>query len=460
MVKARLFASVVTLALLLLSVGPASNRDGTALQAQPGMQVVSPDDDHQGHDHSHTDSQGTLGTASTQAACEEDINRTGRIYNLRFVAAVDNGHCSNSDIDVYQMGARSYVIQGGWDGVAYTHYDVTNPTRPVIVRKHRWSSAGAPYTRTMSSKTFKRGSRYYVVVALERSSTAGYCGVVILDVTSPASPVKKSQYIGRNWCDTHNVFVEKDSYGNGAYIYATANYTKDLRVLDISGKHGGTVSAPKEIGGYRAPTADPYGPGFGNNWVHDITVVNHGGTKGRRVYVAYWYSGVVVLNAIKLTPGYNPAPLVGPNIIDSSGFRAHHAVANPAGTRLFVQDEFLLSSTARPVQMWNIAGVPGTRPSYVDGLRQNVGVNGRLTQAHNLLLVGTTLYVGWYTAGLQAFTFTNDGFVQRSRYHQVQTETSDSGWTGTWGVDTLVIGGKRHYFQADMSYGLIISKLP
>jgi hypothetical protein len=434
-------------------------QDIDGLVSRPDLPVDSPDDEHAGP-RTAAGGMKIQGGArvETMASCDKDINPRGRKYRLVFVKAVNNTVCQSSDLSAYSTDTRHYVVQGGWYRAAYTHYDVTTPWEARIVRQFRWSGTGAGYTRTMSSKTFRQGSRRYLALALERDSGAGYCGIVLMDVTNPAYPAKKAQYIGANWCDTHNVFVENDRLGNGRYIWATANYTKDMRVLDISGAHGGTIARPKEIGRYKAPTADATGSGYGTNWVHDIVVADHGGTTGRRAYLSYWYSGAVILDADRVTPGYNPAPIVGPGRIDPSGFRTHHAVPNAAGTRLFIQDEFLLSSTARPVQMWDIGGIPTRAPRYVAGLRQNVGVNGRLHYAHNLTVIDNKLFVGWYTAGLQAWIFRDDGFSTRHRYHQVQTESSDGGWDGTWGVDTLMINGRRHYFQADMNYGLIISR--
>lgn len=395
----------------------------------------------------------TQAELAAEAVCDKEIDRSSRIYNVRFVAAKNNGLCINTDLDGYQTPTKSYVVQGA-QGWAYTHYDVSRPSKPAIVRRHGWGGAGGPYTRTTSIKAFKQGKRYYVAMGLERRSSDAYCGVAIVEVTNPARPVKRSQFVGGAWCDTHNVFVEKDKHGDGRYVYATANLVDDLRVLDISGEHGGTVRAPREIGRYRAPTAGPH------NYVHDMVVVDHGGKVGRRLYVSYWRSGLVILDADDVTPGVNPRPLVGPNVIDPPGFRMHYAVPNKAGTRVFVQDEFLRGPGDEPIQMWDISNIPARRPRYADGLKPNVGVRGERLQAHNFIVSGNAIYVGWYKGGLQGWLFTDRGFGKRWRYHQAQTERADGLWDGAWGVLRMEIGGAVYFFQGDMGYGLLVDRVP
>lgn len=448
----------------------ADRASAAVLRTRPDLPIVAPDEGHDHHGHVHTaggdDQQDEHGDAhssdqmSATGTCDKDINRTGRAYRMAFVAAYNNGLCHNTDLDVYQQGTRFYVVQGAKDA-AYTHYDVTNRAKPVLVKQYRWAASAAPYTRVQDIQHFKRGTRQYLALALERGSTSGYCGVVVLDVSSPKYPARKSQYIGSNWCDTHNLFVETDTNGNGIFIYATANYTKDVRVLDISGKYGGTVSKPNHVGRYRSPNADPYGPGYGQRWVHDVTVVNHGGTKGRRVYLAYWYGGVIVLRATNGSTGVVLRTVIGPGKIDPSpSYRAHHAVPNSTGTRLFIQDEFMYWSGSEPVQMWDIGGPLSTHPPhYIDGLKPNVGVNGQLLPAHNLYVLDDFIYVAWYKGGLQGYSYYGEqGFSGRERYHQVQTEGTDGDFEGVWGIERLVIKDVRYLFQSDQRYGLIISK--
>ena len=334
-------------------------------------------------------------------------------------------------------------------------------------------------TYTPDAKAFVQGGRNYIVLSLERLSEANSaCGVIFVDVTetrignlpSTPSPLVVHQEIGDDpeagggiWCDVHNSFVEKDpSSGEGRYVYLTADSTRDMRVLDISNIATGD---PPEIGRYTSPTVAP------GNYVHDITVINHGSSTGSRVYLSYWDSGLVILDAAGVTPGINPNPIVGPNQIDPEGFLTHHAWANHAGDRVFIQDEFLIATGDQPVQMWDISD-PGT-PAYVDGLM--LGSDVPINPAHNLDIRfdidPDRLYVGWYRTGLQAWDFSNTGFDHGANpsprtavvYHQVQTETDDGQMAGTWGVRLETIGDDIYIFQSDQHFGgvedLIVDRL-
>ncbi len=388
------------------------------------------------------------------ATCDKDVDLTSTIFGVVAVAAQDNVFCTSADIDVYVRDTKTYVVQAAGQEGAWTHTEVTDPTKPVILGQFVWNVAN---TYTPDIKAFRQGARDYIVMALERLTIFAACGVIIYDVTTPATPAKQSQFIGSDWCDTHNVFVEINPItGDGELIYATADNTNDLRVLDIGGTFGGTVGAPLEIGRYTAPTAD------NDNYVHDVTVVNHGPGIGVRAYLAYWDSGVVVLN---VDDPAAPQEVVGPNEIDPPGFLAHHAFPTADGDFVFIQDEFLDSAGDEPIQIWDITN-PVT-PFQLGGLV--LGTDVPVNPAHNLEIRydidPNRLYVGWYKLGLQAFDFDALGFTGTGIWHQAQTEATDGAYDGAWGVRLAKIavddgfGGtvqNLYAFQSDRRYGLIV----
>ena len=401
--------------------------------------------------------------------CNKDVDLTSTLAGVVAVAAQDNIICTSADLDTYEAGSSTYVVQAGGEDAAWTHTDVTDPNNPAIAGQFVWTGGAGKNTYTPDLKTFHQGPLDYIVMGLERLKPNAFCGVVIYDVTDPANPVLQSQYIGSTsnqslgpaWCDTHNVFVETDGSGDGQYIYATADGPNDLRVLDISGTNGSSVTNPIEIGRYVSPTANT------DNYVHDVTVLDHGGAAGRRVYLAYWDTGLIVLDAAEVTPGSSATPIVGPNDLDPAGFLTHHAWASQDGTRVFIQDEFLASSGDEPVQMWDVS-VPAT-PSYVDGLE--LGVDVPVNPAHNLEIRTdidpNRLYVGWYKLGLQAWDFTGTGFDHTANpsprtaveYHQAQTEVADDAYSGAWAVRLEFVGGGSdlYIFQSDRNFGLIVN---
>ena len=402
--------------------------------------------------------------------CDKDVDLTGTIAGVTAVAAQDNGICTNADIDTYVRGSDTYVVQAGGEQAAWTHTLVTVPSSPEIVGQFVWTGGSGKATYTPDLKTFRQDGSDYIVMGLERTKANGFCGVVIYNVTDPANPVLESQYIGSttiqdfgpSWCDTHNVFVENDGNGDGQYIYATADAPNDMRVLDISGTVDvdSSVTNPIEIGRYVSPTAN------NSNYVHDITVLDHAGSVGRRVYLSYWAAGLVILDAADVTPGTpgnNPTPVVGPNAIDPPGFLTHHAWASQDGSRVFIQDEFLNSNLDEPVQMWNVTNP--ANPVHVDSLV--LGTDVPVNPAHNLEIRDdidlNRLYVAWYKLGFQAWDFTSTGFDRNFNapntadlFHQAQTEASDAAYSGAWGVRLALIDGLLYIFPSDRNFGLIV----
>ena len=384
--------------------------------------------------------------SSAGSVCDKDIDTTGSIAGVSFIAAQDNSICTNADIDVYTNGGEQYVVQAGGQEAAFTITRIAADGTPTQVQQSSWVQTN---TYTPDVKAFKQGTKRYIALALERLAVGdSACGVVIVDVTDAPTLTVEAQVTGSDWCDVHNVFVEDDANGDGRYIYLTADLPNDMRVLDI-----GNLNTVTETGRYTHPDA---GSGI---YVHDVTVIDHGGAVGRRVYVSYWDAGLMILDAADVTPGVIEAgspnqPLNPEYSINPAGFRTHHAYPSEDGTRVFIQDEFLNSAGAEPVQMWDI-GSPAA-PAYVDGIALGSALMPVVNPAHNLLVEGNRLYVGWYKAGLQAFDFDSAGFLARPIHHQVQTETADGAYDGAWGVRLATIGTTAYVLQSDRAYGLIV----
>jgi hypothetical protein len=223
------------------------------------------------------------------------VDLTSTISGVVAVGMQDNGIFTNADLDTIVWDGSTHVFQAGGQDAAWTQTDVSDPSDPVLLAQLTWNGGvsgdeAGQATYTPDLKTFKQGANDYIVVALERLQLPAFCGVTIIRVNDPANPVLESQFVGSDWCDIHNVFVEDDvATGDGRFIYATADATDDLRVLDISGEFTGSdgisssVSNPVEIGRYTSPTAN------GGSYVHDITVINHPGAAGRE---STWPTGI------------------------------------------------------------------------------------------------------------------------------------------------------------------------
>ncbi|MDO8616759.1 MAG: thrombospondin type 3 repeat-containing protein [Dehalococcoidia bacterium] len=441
----RSLQGVATLALLLLAAllpasPPASARsDVIALPADGELPVASV---------VLRDADGGA-PASVQATCDKDIDTTSQISGVAFVAAQDNGICTTGDLVVYSQGGQTYVAQAGGQEAAFTITGIAADGTPSMVTQKYWTTTN---TYTADIQTFVKGGRRYVALALERlSAVNASCGVAIIDVTDAPNTGTPLLQSGGDWCDVHNIFVENDAGGDGRYVYLTADGPNDMRVLDIA-----DLGSIQEIGRYTHPQAS------NANYVHDMVVVDHGGSSGRRVYVSYWDAGLMVLDADDVTPGViEPGsanqPLNPDHSIDPAGFLTHHAVPAADGSRVFIEDEFIAYSGGEPVQMWDISNFAS--PQYVDGIAMGTPLMPVLEPAHNLYVVGSRLYVGWYKAGLQAFDFTPGGFTSRALYHQAQTEAADDPYDGAWAIDSATIGGTAYLFQSDRRYGLIVDAI-
>jgi hypothetical protein len=405
-------------------------------------------------------------TGPLASTCNKDLDTGGVIGGVTFIAAQDNGICTNGDLDTYWLGGQLYVAQSGGNEAGFTISRINADGTPTFIAQRSWTVPA----NTADIAAFKQGGRQYLSLALEGSG--GGCGIVIIDVTDAPDITGAdtvAQVSGTGWCSVHNNFVESFG-GEGRYIYLTANATRDMRVLDIA-----DLDAITEVGRYTHPQAS------GSFFVHDVTVIDHGGSIGRRVYVSYWDAGLMILDAEHVTPGIIEAgspnqPLNLDNSIDPSpSLHIHHAFPTHDGTRVFIQDEFATQASNQsldmdePVQMWDISN-PAV-PVYVDGIDLGSPLQPLVNPPHNLEVRydldvdgdGTPdrnrLYAGWYRGGLQAFDFTSAGFTGRPLYHQVQTEGVDGVWDGAWAVRIERVGGNVYTFQSDRRYGLIVERI-
>ncbi len=427
-------------------------------------------EDHHAHDYGEL----RASTAASASTCDKDIDAASTIGGVTFVAAQDNNICTNGDIDLYWQGGQLYVVQAGGVQAAFTISRINSDGTPTLVAQRFWT---APYPNTADVMAFRQGGRQYLSLALEKIAgpVESTCGLTIVDVTDAPDITDAdtvAQVTGTGWCSVHNNFVESID-GEGRYIYLTANAAKDMRVLDI-----GNLSSIAEVGRYTHPdAANPNAGAF----VHDVTVIDHGGAIGRRVYVSYWDAGLMILDAADVTPGIVDAgsakqPLNPDHSIDPSGaLHIHHAFPTMDGSRVFIQDEFVSVATNQaldgdePIQMWDITNPAA--PVYVDGIDLGSPLQPLINPPHNMEIRydldvdgdgqpdRDRLYVGWYRGGLQAFDFVPGGFVSRPLYHQVQTEAADASWDGAWAVRVERIGGNVYTFQSDRRYGLIVERV-
>src|SRR5262245_4453700 len=161
----------------------------------------------EGHAHDHAPEQASL-AASVASTCDKDIDTTGVIGGLTFIAAQDNGICTNGDLDAYWLGGQLYIVQSGGMDAGFTISRINADGTPSLIAQRSWTQ---PNTNTADVQGFKQGGRQYVSFALESYGVGGACGIVIIDVTDAPDITAAdtvAQITGPGWCSVHNNFVE------------------------------------------------------------------------------------------------------------------------------------------------------------------------------------------------------------------------------------------------------------
>ena len=368
------------------------------------------------------------------------------------VAYVPSGFCFNGEIDLFETGGHVYVVQSLAFDAAYFITDVTDPANPFIVGAWQWSE----FTYTADVKTFKQGERWFIVLSMEPiAGPGGLCGVAIVEVTDPANPVFIGRFDGKNtgarslWCDTHTTEIGRDSNGDGAYIYASAVDTGDLRVLDIR-----DLTQVYEVGHYTFPSHG------GNEFVHDTTIA------GDRVYVAYWAAGLVILDRGQLESGAEVKPLNPLNSIDPDGLEVHQAYPTADGNFVFVEDEVNYDGETSQLRMYDIRDLSAPKEVL------EIALDNPYSSPHNLLVSGDLLFVGWYTDGVRVFKYDVSNPEEPSVEPYAFKATRPEKTTGVFGSDIFdsIYGLRLHecevsgqqttcIYASDLTRGLIILAL-
>lgn len=302
---------------------------------------------------------------------------------LTEVAYLPTGYCFNGEIDLIETGGRVYTVQSLAFEAAFFIADVTDPAHPSPVGAWRWNVTA--YTADV--KAFRQGSRWYLALSLEPDNNI-VCGVAVVEVTDPAQPKLVDLYSSANtgsavpWCNTHTAEISTDAEGNGAYIYVSNISTGDLRVLDVR-----DLSRVREINRYTVSNADP------DHFVHDTTIV------GARVYVAYWSSGLIILDRAQVEAGQPITPLNAPGSIAPEGLQIHKAYPTADGQFVFVEDEVNYRPPLSQLRLYDIRDVAA--PKEVAA----IALDSPYSSPHNLLVAGDLLFVGWYTDGVRVFQY-------------------------------------------------------
>ncbi len=309
-------------------------------------------------------------------------------------------------VDIYVAKKHAYVVSltrpGRPGGLSV--FDVTDPAHPVLK-----TTLSYPTDNSWNG-VWAKGDALYVASAAS--------GVIVFNISNPAAPEYVRSLPGGADFGAHTVLVDGDR------LYAMSGYGP-LLVFDVSLPLAplllATISPPDD-GGLSAP--------------HDSFAY------GGRLYVSNSFGGYTVLDVTDLSNVRTLGNYV-------HGSYAHHsAVGTFAGrTIAFEGAEF-----------------PGSHVRVLDVTRPEQGIpkigQFRLrpvTSIHNMLLVGTKLYVAWYMEGVRVLDVSNPTQPRQVAHFNTFVEShprnTDSPFQGTFGIR---VPGDGYVYTADSPRGLLI----
>jgi hypothetical protein len=267
----------------------------------------------------------------------------------------------------------------------------------------------------------------YFAIDSATTGTSTLGGVHIVDLSNPAAPVRKSVIR-----DPVGFFNNHDLFLDGNYLYIASNRTYEMKVFNVA-----TPAAPAHV--RNIITA-----GIATDDLHDMTI------KNGRMYTSNITNGITQIYDVS-----NMSTTVAPTLLGQLdvGTRNHSVWPSEDGHLLAVARE----DNGGEVQLWNIQN-PAS-PSLVRSIHAaDFGIDS--FSAHNPIIVGDTLYVSWYQAGLQIFNIRDP----QSPIHLGAYDTwaggnggptapgsFAGGYDGNWGLD--VSGGKSRIVLSDFDNG-------
>ena len=211
---------------------------------------------------------------------------------------------------------------------------------------------------------------------------------------------------------------------------------------------------PREVNFYHLhdhPHAVPNQPVL--HYVHDSYVAPD------KIYLAYWLSGVVILDKAKFERGepqdpviINPTENVAPG-----GFHVHLSTPVADGKFLFIQDELNADNGLR---LLDIRDPKNIKTVWTETNR------GGVNAPHNFVIRDNLIFVGWYNDGVKVYRFDvsnpDKPTVIPVAFQEVRANKNidrEHYFDGVWGVrlDDCTLQNQKRLciYASDMSSGLI-----
>ncbi|MCY1023526.1 LVIVD repeat-containing protein [Pyxidicoccus sp. MSG2] len=319
-------------------------------------------------------------------------------------------------VDVYVTKEHAYVVsvstsaRSGKAG-GLTVFDVKDRRHPVLKKvislpeENYWNGVWA------------KGDALYVA--------SNATGVVVFDITDPANPAfVRTVPAGAAPLDIHTVLVDGDRLYGMAPPPESSTF-----VFDVS-----QPLAPVLRQRIQLPLIDSYdGP-------HDAFAY------GGRLYVNHTAAGYHVVDVSNL----EDVKLLGTYPYANS-YSHHNAVGTFAGRTIAFEGGEGSGASLRVLDV--------TDPAHIVKIGQYKLRD--VTSIHNMLLVGTRLYVAWYHEGVRVLDVSNPTKPREvahfNTYRETDPERTDSGAEGAIGIR---VPGDGYVYVVDTSRGLLIFDEP
>jgi hypothetical protein len=321
--------------------------DGAFVAEEPGQYVVTAD----------------FGGRAATVALRVEPRTFDR--KLEFVGRGAVSYAHTGDLWVFKNAA--YV--GNYGDNSLRVFDISDPSNPVIT-----DSIVVDARRVNDVKVNVDGG--FAIMTREGAADRKN-GIVVLDIANPLHPSIFSEYTETVTGGVHNTFIVGD------LVYVVNDGTRDLHIIDVSDRRN-----PKEVGRWGLPNQ--------NKVLHDVFV------KDGIAYLSYWDDGLVILDLGGAGKGGTPTEPVFVSRVYYPAGNTH--VAWRWRDYVFVGDEIFPPNwdpdkPIRPTGYIHVFDVSDLEHP-VEVAKYEVPEAG----THNVWIEDdeTTLYIGYYNAGLRA----------------------------------------------------------
>lgn len=330
-------------------LGPAArvDPDGAFVAEEPGRYVVTAD----------------LGGQTTSVVLRVEPRAYDRELQLVGRGAVSYAHTG----DLWVFGNAAYV--GNYGDNSLRVFDISDPANPVMT-----DSIVVDARRVNDVKVNVDGG--FAIMTREGASDRKN-GILVLDIADPLHPTVFSEFTETVTGGVHNTFIVGD------LVYLVNDGTRDMHILDVSDRRN-----PKEVG--------RWGLDNPNKVLHDVFV------KDGIAYLSYWDDGLVILDLGGAGKGGTPTEPAFVSRVYYPGGNTH--VAWRWRDYVFVGDEIFPvgwdpDKPIRPsgyIRVFDVSDLENP----VEVAKYEVPEAG----THNVWIEDdeTTLYIGYYNAGLRA----------------------------------------------------------